>query len=94
MVFAVFNIVCLPVVYFFFPETKGRTLEEINLLFTAESPFVAANEKEFAERIAQANGNIVEAERRLMWEVDEAVPGEDLESREKEFIEKDEHPPK
>ncbi|KAK4934230.1 hypothetical protein LTR66_015666 [Elasticomyces elasticus] len=94
MVFAVFNIVCLPLVYFFFPETKGRTLEEINLLFTAESPFVAANEKEFAKRIAQVNGNILEAERSLMREVDGAIPGEDLESREKEFLEKDEYAPR
>jgi hypothetical protein len=47
IVFASFNVACIPLVYFFFPETKGRTLEETNLLFTAESPLVSANEKAF-----------------------------------------------
>jgi hypothetical protein len=70
MVFASFNVACLPLVYFFFPETNGRTLEEINLLFMAESPLVSANEKAFADRLAQADGDVAEAERRLAAELD------------------------
>jgi hypothetical protein len=70
MVFACFNLACLPLVYLFFPETKGRTLEEINLLFAADSPLVSANEREFALRIAAAGGDLAEAERRLAAELD------------------------
>lgn len=70
MVFASFNIACLPLVYFFFPETNGRTLEEINLLFTAESSLVSANENAFADRLAQAGGDLAEAERQLASELD------------------------
>jgi hypothetical protein len=75
MVFAVFNFASLPLVYFFFPETRGRSLEEINLLFAAESPLVAANEKEFAARLAAAGGSVAVAERRMMEEVDGVSPG-------------------
>lgn len=70
MVFASFNIACLPLVYLFFPETNGRTLEEINLLFMADSPLVFANEKAFADRLSQAGGDMAEAERRLAAELD------------------------
>jgi len=33
IVFAVINAVIVPSVYFFFPETKGRSLEEIDAIF-------------------------------------------------------------
>ena len=51
-------------------EASGRSLEEINLLFAASSPFVKTNEKEFALRLAAADGNVAEAERALTIEVD------------------------
>lgn len=31
--FAVLNLLFLPVLYFFYPETSGRSLEEIDLIF-------------------------------------------------------------
>jgi len=70
IVFASFNVACLPLVYFFFPETNGRTLEEINLLFTSESPLVLANENAFADRLIQAGGGVTEAERQLAAELE------------------------
>ena len=88
MALAVFNIVCLPFAYFF-PETKGRKLEEINLLFTATARLWQPRIRS-SEQVTQANGNIVEAERRLRREVNGAAPRADLESREKDFIETDE----
>ena len=73
IVFGAFNFASLPLVYFFFPETNGRSLEEINLLFAASSPFVKANEEEFALRLAAAGGNVAEAERALTIEVDRSA---------------------
>lgn len=35
IIFAVFNAALIPCVYFFFPETKGRTLEELDLMFAS-----------------------------------------------------------
>jgi Sugar (and other) transporter len=70
IVVASFNFASLPLVYFFFPETKGRTLEEINLLFAAESPFVGDNEREFRRLRDEAGGNVALAERRILAQVD------------------------
>ncbi|KAL2004758.1 hypothetical protein VTN00DRAFT_3286 [Thermoascus crustaceus] len=35
IIFAVFNAALVPCVYFFFPETKGRTLEELDVMFAS-----------------------------------------------------------
>jgi hypothetical protein len=35
IIFAVFNAALMPCVYFFFPETKGRTLEELDVVFAS-----------------------------------------------------------
>jgi magnesium-transporting ATPase (P-type) len=75
IVFASFNFASVPLVYFFFPETNARTLEEINLLFAAKSPFVKANEEQFALMLNEAGGNVAVAERKLMDEVNE-IAGE------------------
>jgi len=32
-VFMVINLICIPIVYFFYPETKGRALEDMDALF-------------------------------------------------------------
>lgn len=63
------NIIALPLIHFFYVETAGRSLEEINLLFTSDSPFVSANMAEYERRIAEAGGNIAVASRRLLDEV-------------------------
>lgn len=73
ILFGAFNFLSLPLVYFFFPETKGRTLEEINLLFAAESPFASANEKEYHRLLNEAGGNVAVAERRMMEDIDMTV---------------------
>jgi hypothetical protein len=69
VVFGCFNFASLPLVFFFFPETLGRSLEEINLLFAAQSPYVTANEKEYQRRVAGAGGDITAAGRRLLMEL-------------------------
>ena len=71
--FGCFNFASLPLVYLFFPETLGRSLEEINLLFAAQSPYVKANEEEYRRRMAGAGGNVAVAERRLVEEIDGLV---------------------
>lgn len=73
ILFGVFNFVSVPLVYFFFPETKGRTLEEINLLFAAESPLASANEQEYHRLLNEAGGSVAVAERRMMDDMDMAV---------------------
>lgn len=44
-----FNLFAVAFVYCFYPETCGRTLEEIDLLFASNSPFVWETEKRFRE---------------------------------------------
>ena len=39
IVYAVINASCFPVVYFFYPETAGRSLEEIDEIFAASNSF-------------------------------------------------------
>ncbi|KAI1353770.1 general substrate transporter [Xylaria sp. FL0043] len=68
--FGALNIVAMPIIYLFFPEVAKRSLEEINLLFTSDSPFVKANMREYDRRIDAAGGNIPVAARNLLSEVD------------------------
>ena len=69
MVFARFNVGAIPLVYFF---SANRSLEEINLLFSLNSPLVSASEREYKKLIAEAKGNAAVAERRLLDSVDAA----------------------
>jgi hypothetical protein len=46
---AVFNLFAVAIVYCVYPETSNRTLEEIDLLFASNSPFVWETEKRFRE---------------------------------------------
>ena len=72
MVFACLNVMVLPLVYLFFPETANRSLEEINLLFSLGNPVVSANEKEYKRMLDEAGSEPAVAERRLLDEVDAA----------------------
>lgn len=68
--FGCMNIAAMPIIWFFYVETAGRSLEEINLLFTSESLLVPQNMAEYERRIAEAGGNVAVAERQLFDEVD------------------------
>ncbi|KAF4547429.1 Sugar (and other) transporter-like protein 27 [Elsinoe fawcettii] len=52
-VFGAAMLLYIPIIYAFFPETSGRTLEAIDFLFASKSPFTWNEEKEFAKRMAQ-----------------------------------------
>ena len=67
--FGCMNFVAMPMVHFFYPETAGRSLEEVDLLFTSDSPFVSKNMAEYHRRVAEAGGNVAIATRRLLDEV-------------------------
>jgi hypothetical protein len=66
IVFGAVNFCSLPLVFFSFPETKGRSLEETNLLFSSSSPLVSENEKEYRRMLEEAGGNVAVAERRMV----------------------------
>jgi hypothetical protein len=57
----------IPIIYCFFPETAGRTLEQMDFLFASRSPFTWDEEKEFAKRMTQFEAEIqkMEVEGRL-----------------------------
>ncbi|KAK3669859.1 hypothetical protein LTR78_010240 [Recurvomyces mirabilis] len=67
---AVFNLLAVAIVYCFYPETACRTLEEIDLLFASETPFVWETEKRFKELKAQHVG-LVRGEGFRKYGVDE-----------------------
>lgn len=68
--FGCMNIVCMPIIHLFYPETAGRSLEEVDLLFASDNPLVSKNMKEYDRRVAEAGGSIAVAARRLLDEVD------------------------
>ena len=63
------NIIVMPIIHFFYPETAGRSLEEVDLLFTSDSLFVNKNMAEYHRRVAEAGGNVAVAARALLDEV-------------------------
>lgn len=58
MIFGGLNLVWLVLVWLFLPETSGRSLEAIDLLFEANSPFQRVMEKHFQQkkRVLAENG--------------------------------------
>lgn len=61
-IFAISNVITLPMVWALYPESNQRTLEEMDLLFAAESPWVWEAEKNFA-RLREEHPEIVSAAR-------------------------------
>lgn len=66
--FGAVNIVAMPIIWVLYPETTGRPLEEISLLFTDDSPLVSKNMKEYRRRMEDA-GDAPTAMRRLLGEI-------------------------
>lgn len=61
IMFAVFNAALIPCVYFYFPETKGRTLEELDVVFaSANSEGIAPVKK--AKQMPKLEGQELEQE--------------------------------
>lgn len=48
-IFAAVNVASIPMIWALYPETNQRTLEEVNVLFSAASPWVWDAEKHFAD---------------------------------------------
>jgi hypothetical protein len=61
IVYAVISATIIPLVYFFYPETMGRSLEELEMMF-AESPSIMAVVKESKRKPSQ--GGLVSAHMR------------------------------
>ncbi|KAK0716623.1 general substrate transporter [Apiosordaria backusii] len=57
-VFGAAMLVYIPIIYCFFPETAGRTLEAIDFLFASKSPFTWDEEAEFKKRIAELDSRV------------------------------------
>ncbi|KAI9796141.1 MAG: hypothetical protein M1833_006479 [Piccolia ochrophora] len=62
-IFAACNAITIPMVWALYPESNQRTLEEMNLLFAADTPWVWDAERNFALLKAQ-NPELVQAARR------------------------------
>lgn len=58
IVFCIWCAVQAAVFYFFLPETKGRTLEELDLVFEAKNPVKASLQ---ARKVAIADNGIIVA---------------------------------
>lgn len=52
--FAGLNLLWIPIVYLIYPETAGRSLESIEVMFSTKSPLNRAMERAYTE-----NGNII-----------------------------------
>jgi hypothetical protein len=48
-IFAISNVITIPMVWALYPESNQRTLEEMDLLFVAKTPWVWDAEKSFAK---------------------------------------------
>lgn len=73
IIFAVFNFAAMPVIFFFFPETRGRSLEEIDLIFSESSSiFDAVSKSKTMEKHFDSKGNMT---RSLAQDVENARAG-------------------
>lgn len=59
-IFAISNVITIPMVWALYPESNQRTLEEMDLLFAAKTPWVWDAEKNFA-RLKEEHPEIANA---------------------------------
>ncbi|ORY64475.1 general substrate transporter [Pseudomassariella vexata] len=79
IIFACLNIVFVPVVYFFYPETANRTLEDLDLYFDKNSgnnTVIAISNKKAKQKLRPLE--YVEAERQRIYHETETVKTSDL----------------
>ena len=57
-VFAASNVIAIPMVWALYPESNQRTLEDMDLLFAADTPWVWDAEKTFARLKAENPGHV------------------------------------
>lgn len=57
-VFAASNVITIPMVWALYPESNQRTLEDIDLLFAAKTPWTWDAEKNFARLKAENPGMV------------------------------------
>jgi hypothetical protein len=62
-IFAACNIITIPMVWALYPETNQRTLEEMNLLFAADTPWVWDAERNYRV-LVEENPDLVRAAKR------------------------------
>lgn len=56
IVFVFWDLIEAAVIYFYFPETKGRTLEELEEVFSAPNPVKKSLEKRSAQTVLNTVG--------------------------------------
>ena len=76
--FGAMNVVSTPIIYFFYPETASRSLEEVNLLFTSDSLLVSKNMAAYHARVNAAGGSIPLAVKTLLEEANSIGNAEDV----------------
>ncbi|KAM0554887.1 hypothetical protein ACHAPJ_006622 [Fusarium lateritium] len=60
IIFAILNATAIPVIYIFYPETRGRSLEEVDLIFSESSSiFDAVTKSMTMERHFDSHGKLV-----------------------------------
>ncbi|KAI9842472.1 MAG: hypothetical protein M1837_007141 [Sclerophora amabilis] len=62
-IFGICNVITIPMVWALYPESNQRTLEEMDLLFAADSPWVWDAESNFA-KLKEQNPGLVQAAQR------------------------------
>ena len=60
-IFAISNVIAIPMVWALYPESNQRTLEDMDLLFASSSPWTWNAEKTFARLKAENPGHMVES---------------------------------
>jgi sugar porter (SP) family MFS transporter len=78
-IFGAINIGCIAVVYLFYPETANRTLEEIDWLFSADTPWNWDAEKAYAENAAR-HANFTKAIQHGNTDIEKVLQTEQMET--------------